>query len=149
MAVHQPTLNQCRYRHHTPYSLVSFGKRPLAFIANPCQCNTPRSMLNSAAHLSMFIGYEVGRSISAGKASSEASPRSMFEVSFASRDASPAILALNWLSNVDRSLQPGGGTTRLFWQLLLGSIQSMSSLDLHWGERGDLRTLRPTHWGAF
>ena len=46
-------------------------------------------MLNSAAHLSMFIGYEVGRSISAGKASSEASPRSMFEVSFASRDASP------------------------------------------------------------
>ena len=66
-----------------------FREMPLALRASPCRCSTPRSMLNSFAHLSMFIGQRVGRSISAGKASSEASPRSMFDVSFASREASP------------------------------------------------------------
>ena len=33
-----------------------FQEMPLALSASPCLCSTPRSMLNSVAHLSMFIG---------------------------------------------------------------------------------------------
>ena len=83
----------------------------------------------------------MGRSISAGKASSEASPRSMFEVSFASREASPCD------SGVELAAQCGQQFAAKGWQhkFVLAALVRFNPIDFLTGRAWGVRavTCRP------
>ena len=83
----------------------------------------------------------MGRSISAGKASSEASPRSMFEVSFASREASPCD------SDVKLAAQCGQQSAARRWRytFVLAALVRFNPIDFLTGRAWGVRavTCRP------